>query len=233
MPAGTTFVSATQSSGPAFTLTTPGVGGTGFINGSLATMQPNTTATFTIKVFALASDLNGSTIPNTANVSNAITDPNPNNNSSQFNTMVTTSADLSVTKMVITTVVAGTDNTYTVTVTNNGTSDAQNVVLTDAVPVGATSDGATFPFVFQNFGPIATITGPAFGTTGTFNFTIPTLAAGVRDPPNVTVNANPSDTSGSVITNTATVSNWPRPISSPPTTRRRSLPRFRPGPMCR
>ena len=40
IPAGTTFVSAGQSSGPVFTLSTPPVGGTGTFTATLASMNP-------------------------------------------------------------------------------------------------------------------------------------------------------------------------------------------------
>jgi uncharacterized repeat protein (TIGR01451 family) len=38
IPANTTFVSMAQNSGPAFSLTTPGVGGTGTAHATIATM---------------------------------------------------------------------------------------------------------------------------------------------------------------------------------------------------
>ncbi|MDB9343550.1 type I secretion C-terminal target domain-containing protein [Nodularia spumigena CS-586/05] len=48
-------------------------------------------------------------------------------------------ADLSVTKTAnLDSVIAGSNLTYTVTVTNNGVFDAKNVFLTEALPVGAT-----------------------------------------------------------------------------------------------
>jgi uncharacterized repeat protein (TIGR01451 family) len=47
-------------------------------------------------------------------------------------------ADLAITKAAAATVVAGGNITYTINVTNNGTSAADNVTLTDAVPAGTT-----------------------------------------------------------------------------------------------
>lgn len=51
---------------------------------------------------------------------------------------VVTAADLALTKTGPVTVTAGSLLTYTVTVFNNGPSDAQNVVLTDTLPYGVT-----------------------------------------------------------------------------------------------
>src|SRR5207253_4755708 len=79
VPAGTTFVSATQTSGPAFQSTTPGAGGTGtVVFFDPAPFAPSASATFTIVVAANASDADGSTLSNTATISSATTNPNPN-----------------------------------------------------------------------------------------------------------------------------------------------------------
>lgn len=50
IPAGTTFVSASQTSGPAFTLATPAVGGGGTFTATLASMNPGDVATFQLVV---------------------------------------------------------------------------------------------------------------------------------------------------------------------------------------
>jgi uncharacterized repeat protein (TIGR01451 family) len=76
-------------------------------------------------------------ITNTANVTSSTPDPNPNNNTSTTvtNVVPTESADISVTKSAIPNPVApGQTLTYTITVSNAGPSDAQNVVLTDNIP---------------------------------------------------------------------------------------------------
>ncbi len=51
IPAGTTFVSASQTSGPAFTLNTPPVGGTGNFVATIATLLTGSVATFNLVVF--------------------------------------------------------------------------------------------------------------------------------------------------------------------------------------
>jgi uncharacterized repeat protein (TIGR01451 family) len=81
------------------------------------------------------------TLVNTATVtpSAGITDPDPANNSATDTTTLTPEADLSLTKT------DGPDPTlpgstlfYTVTVTNNGPSPAQGVIVTDTLPAGVT-----------------------------------------------------------------------------------------------
>src|SRR5207249_4255449 len=120
LPAGTTAVSFDQQSGPAFTL---GLNGSTFM-ASAASFAAGATATFQMVVTANANDANGSTISNTSSVASNTTDPAPGNNSSTVNTTVNTSANLQVTKTGPATATAGTNVTYTVTVANNGPSDA-------------------------------------------------------------------------------------------------------------
>ena len=80
--------------------------------------------------YALAS------VSNTATISSSpIVDPNPANHSATDVDTVSTSADLSITKTDAVDPVALGDNVvYTITVTNNGPSDAAGVVVTDALP---------------------------------------------------------------------------------------------------
>ena len=56
---------------------------------------------------------------------------------------LTPSADLAVTKTAPATITAGVAYDYTVTVTNNGPSNATGTVLSDTLPAGATFVGAT------------------------------------------------------------------------------------------
>ena len=75
---------------------------------------------------------------NTATVSTHSVDPDPSNNTATVETTVTPSADLRVEKTGPATVVASTDVVYTITVTNDGPSQASDVVLTDTLPAGTT-----------------------------------------------------------------------------------------------
>src|SRR4051794_33223367 len=94
-------------------------------------VPPLCPSTFVIVVKANASDMNGSTISNTANVMSMTSDSNGANNSSTSTSTVATAADLKVSKMGPPVVSAGANATYTITVSNLGSSDAQHVRLTD------------------------------------------------------------------------------------------------------
>lgn len=74
-------------------------------------------------------------ITNTVRVDSPTPDPDPDNNSDTADVPVEVSADLSITKRANTdTAVPGQLLTYTITVTNAGPSDAESVVLIDALP---------------------------------------------------------------------------------------------------
>ena len=66
VPANTTFVSDAQTSGPTFTLTSPAVGGTGTISGTIGTLALGASAIFTVVVLVSPSTPEGTTITNTA-----------------------------------------------------------------------------------------------------------------------------------------------------------------------
>ena len=104
--------------------------------------------------------------------------------------IITEKADLSVTQTAnFSSVVAGNNLTYTVTVTNNGLADAKNVTLVETLPEGATFISAT-----------AT---PSQQTDNTLTFDFGNLAQGASQTFEITVTA--PKTPGT-ITATATVS---------------------------
>ena len=76
--------------------------------------------------------MNGTVLNNTAYVTSP-TDPDSHNSTAITN--VSTLANLSITKTAASTVVAGNGLVYTVVVSNDGPSDAQDVVVDDVVPV--------------------------------------------------------------------------------------------------
>jgi uncharacterized repeat protein (TIGR01451 family) len=201
IPGNTTFVSETQTSGPAFILTTPPAGGTGTVSDTIASLAAGASATFTLVLAVNASAPNASTINNTATIGSTTADSNPANNSSTTATTVATAADLSVTKTGPAAVTAGTDLTYTLSVTNGGPSDAQTVVVSDIVPTGA-----TFVSAAQTSGPAFQSNTPAPGSTGTVTFLDATFAAGASATFTIVVHANSSDANGSTISNTANIS---------------------------
>ncbi|HYJ84727.1 MAG TPA: Ig-like domain-containing protein, partial [Pyrinomonadaceae bacterium] len=70
-------------------------------------------------------------------------------------------------------VTAGTNITYTITLTNNGPSDAQTVTLTDAVPANT-----TFVSFTQDTGPVFLCSMPSPGGTGNVSCSLATLPTG-------------------------------------------------------
>ncbi|HVR40350.1 MAG TPA: hypothetical protein VMU84_14735, partial [Thermoanaerobaculia bacterium] len=92
----------------------------------------------TITVVAQAPAGGGSMALN-GTVSSSTFDNNNTNNNASENTTVTPKADLAIGKIApLPTVVAGTNVTFTITVTNNGPSTAASVTVNDPTPAGAT-----------------------------------------------------------------------------------------------
>lgn len=152
LPAALTFVSV-SSTDPGFACTTPPVGGSGLITCNKATLPVTASATITLIGKVNSNAAGGSIITNTATVASSTSDPGPSANAATATTTVNTSTTLSVTKSDSPDpVVAGTNLTYTITVANNGPSDAQNVVLTDPLPVNTTFVSVSGTGVFSPAG---------------------------------------------------------------------------------
>ncbi|WP_254552232.1 DUF11 domain-containing protein [Kitasatospora sp. MMS16-BH015] len=144
--------------------------------GPLATMDPKGTRTYriTVKLDAAYAG-NGSDIRNLASVKSDTADPDTSNNTSDAatgglpgpgpgpNPPAPASADLAITKKPVgtTPVVAGGTFEYEITVTNNGPSQARNVVVTDALPSQlafvSSADGCTASGRDVTCGPLATM----------------------------------------------------------------------------
>ncbi len=191
LPAGTTSVSRTQTSGPAFACNTPGA----TLTCTIATLPSGATAAFSLVVRVASSTPNGTVLTNTATLSSGTTDPTPGNNTSTTTTTVSAGADLAVTKTGPPAVAAGSNVTYPVTLTNNGPSDAANIVLTDAVPANT-----TFVSVTQTSGPAFTCTTAA----GTTTCTAASLITGASATFSFVFRVSPTATG--TVSNTATVS---------------------------
>ena len=136
LPAGTTFVSATQNSGPTFTCDAT-------ITCTRATFAAGATASFTF-VLNVDPSVTG-TLTNTATIATTTQDPNANNDSDTTSTNVTPApAELSIEKTAnVTSGAPGTAATYTIVVTNNGPGAATNVVVTDPLPDGVALTSAS------------------------------------------------------------------------------------------
>jgi uncharacterized repeat protein (TIGR01451 family) len=196
LPAQLTRVSETQVGGTdAFTDTSAGNTASFFAT----TVVAGHTDVFVVVASTLASLANGTSIPDTATVSSATTpDPNLLNNTSTITSTVGAVADLEVVKSGPTTVTAGTRVTYTITLSNDGPSDAQAVTMTDSLPAGLTLVSAVAtpnPDGFVN-------NSPPGGTQVIFKAT--TVAAGHTDVFQVVVDAAASLPAGP-LSDTATV----------------------------
>jgi uncharacterized repeat protein (TIGR01451 family) len=135
LPAGMTFVSVSSP-----TWVCPAAP-TGSAATCTATSIPVGTSTITV-VAAVDPTATGSA-PNVA-VLTSSDDPDSTNNTSSDPTPLTPSADISIQKSHLpATLVAGTNVTYTLDVTNAGPSNAANAVVTDTLPAGLTVVSAT------------------------------------------------------------------------------------------
>ena len=199
LPAGTTFVSLTQTSGAPFTCTTPAVGGTGSISCTRATLTAGFAGDFSL-VLQAGAGTGGTTITNTVAGSMTDFDPNTADNTSSVSTAITApSADLGVTLSAPASVTAGGNITYNSTVVNNGPIGASSVVLGDVLPAGT-----TFVSLAQTSGIPFTCTTPAVGAGGTVSCSLPSLASGATATFALTVATAAG--AASAVTNTATIS---------------------------
>lgn len=121
--------------------TTPA--GTGNIN---TTVSLSLNATVRYDITATLSSTFSGTLTNTgrATITALVTDPNPGNNTQTVTSTVTPAANLSITKTnSVSTLVAGSTTTYTVTVNNSGPANATNTVVTDPATTGLSCTSVT------------------------------------------------------------------------------------------
>ena len=210
VPAGTTFVSMMQNSGPAFACVANGT-----VTCTIDPM-PLGSAVFTLTVHVPSSG--SGTVENQAAVASPTTDPDSGDRTSALVvTTIETSADLNVTKTAPAVADAGSNITFAVTVHNAGPSDASSVTLTDVIPAGTTfvsANQTSGPTFNCSGGPTITCTiatMPAL-TTATFDFvvTIDPTTTGSFDN-TATVAAATADPNGDDNTSTATVAIDPGP----------------------
>ena len=136
LPAGLAFVSLTQTEGPPATCSLPVLD---TVSCAIGTLASGASAVFEVVLHVSETSLG--TLLNTATVSSSAPfDPDTANNSSSVaTTVVAASADVAVTKSDAPDPVApGADLAYTISITNNGPSDAQDVTFVDATPPSTT-----------------------------------------------------------------------------------------------
>ncbi|NJN96086.1 MAG: DUF11 domain-containing protein [Anaerolineales bacterium] len=161
--------------------------GTSTITCDLNEMFSGTNATVSIVVTPTVAGL----VTNTATVTSDMPDPNPANNTATSTTTVNPVADLMIAKSDFPDpVTAGTSLTYTLTITNNGPSEATDVVITDTLPASVTFDSSSgFCSSQPNNQVRCTYANIASGSAGA--------------PATITVTVNPA--APNLITNTASV----------------------------
>jgi len=214
IPANTVFVGydiPAAASGPTF-VCAPGAP----VSGSQIVCYPtgdvplpvgaNGTIRFRVRVLANIAQntlvTNGATITSTGTGATFATpDPNTSNNTQNpTSTLINTQADLAITKSGPADVTAGANLTYTLSVSNNGPSDAQNVVVTDVL-------NANLEFISATSNPAIFSCNPASqGGITTLSCTLATLPAGGSATISVVAKVKSGTPNGAVITNTATVS---------------------------
>ena len=173
LPAGVTFVSASGS----------GANNAGLVNWSLGALAAGQSSNLTVTVIAPASG----TLTNIASVGSPTGDTNIlNNTTPPVITAVIPVADVAIGKLAAASVLAVSNLTYTISVTNFGPSAASSVVVTDALPTGVTFVGAS---------------GGGINNAGVVNWNLGTFAAGQASNVTVTITAPASGT----LTNIATV----------------------------
>jgi uncharacterized repeat protein (TIGR01451 family) len=154
---------------------------------NLGTMAAGSSRTITVVVKVNSGQT--ANLSNTATVTSTTTDPVQSNNSDTEPTVVITQADVKIVKTASVAVASPGDNlTYTLTVSNDGPSDALSVVVNDTLPTGVT---------FVSASPAAS-SGP-----NPLTWNLGTLTAGQTRTITVVVTIN-SNATGQ-ITNLATV----------------------------
>jgi len=196
-PTNTTFQAVLAPAG--WTCTTPAVGGTGNVSCTNPSLAASSSANIAVTVKVNAATANGTLISATSTVSSTTSDPSAANN-----TAISTTRVLSVVDLVVTSsgapspVAAGSNITYTQTVTNRGPSNAATVAFTQTTPANTT---------YQSLTPQAgwACTTPPVNSTGTINCTIATLAPATTATFTVVVRVNAGTPSGTIISDTAAV----------------------------
>jgi uncharacterized repeat protein (TIGR01451 family) len=198
LPANTTFVSFASAAG--WGCSTPPVGSTGSVTCSNKVFSAPGDDTFTLVVNINPGASPGTFITNVATVSTATEDPNEENNTASAVTLIpTTHSDLGVTKTAdADQVVANSNVTYTIQVSNGGPDAATDAELDDTLPGNMTFVSLSSPAGW-------TCTTPAPGAGGTITCTNKNFAASATGSFTLIGHIPPKTPVGSIYTNTASV----------------------------
>jgi len=189
IPAGMTFVSA---SGSGWSCAANGQDVTCTRTTGLASGAAAPDITLSVKV---ASNAGPATLTNRASVAGPAPDPNPANNTASDDVTVVDQANVKITKTSTpTTVNAGEAVTWTLTFTNDGPSDADNVQVSDSLPPGL------------EFVGVDAATGISCADSNPIDCQVTSLPTGASYQILVHAKVGSGVASGTTITNTATVS---------------------------
>jgi uncharacterized repeat protein (TIGR01451 family) len=177
LPAGSTFVSITQTSGTdSFSFAQSGGSVTETATASIASGNSDT---FNVIVFAPFSLNNGAAFNDAASVAASNPDPNSANNSATVTGSIVntnTNADLAVTVSGPASASEGNTVTYNITVTNSGPSSASGVTLSDTLPSNLTYKSATASQgTFNVSGGVVTFSAGSMVSGGTFTASVTAL----------------------------------------------------------
>ncbi len=211
IPTGLTFVSATLRSqngvSNGTTVTFPAID-------LDASSSASASLTFTVDSAAAGTLTNTASVPDLSNAGENDT----TNNSATADITVTPQVDLVIAKSVtLANAQVGSNLTYTITVTNNGPSQATNVQVTDTLPAGVTFTSGTGPIgeALSAIGRVVTVNGGTLNNTGSFSFTINgTVASGAsgNQVNSATVTSATNETNSA--NNTASASTTVDPLTS-------------------
>lgn len=176
-PVDTTYQSIIMATG--WSCATPAVGGTGTITCTNPSFVAGT-ASFTVVLKVTAGTAAGTAINNAATASSTTSDPNLTNNTATATDVVATAtqADLAVTNSASpTSVAAGSNVTYTQSVTNNGPAVATTSSFTQTTPPNTNFQSITVPSGWTCTTPAVRAAGTITCTDGSFavstvNFTL-------------------------------------------------------------
>lgn len=170
-----------------------------------ATLALNAQQRITLTALVSSEVLAGSLITNTAVVTSATPDSNPNNNTSEVNTPVVARADLAIVKSVSPIpATAGETLTYTLAISNAGPSAAQHVTVTDTLPAQVSFVSCVSNGLCSNAGSAVTVTFPA-------------LSVGQSEIITIVTTVNAGVLSGTQLANTAAITSAtpdPNPINN-------------------
>jgi uncharacterized repeat protein (TIGR01451 family) len=227
LPTGSSFVSMTPAAGnpDSFSFSQ----GSGSVTESAPSVASGNTDTFTLIVSAPTSLPNGATFNDTASASSSNTDPNSANNSATVTgSIVNTgpSANLVVSNTGPGTATEGGNVTYTITVTNNGTSAAPGAVLTDTLSANPRFVSATTTQgAYSESNGVVTFNIGTLSYPGSVTLTITVQAmedGNLTNSATVTSNVADPNSANNSVTASTTVSEASIVVSAPVTTNGRN-----------